>query len=98
MDPLEVVMKEASPGNLVSEAKWHKWEPAFENYLSSAFGEDSVPLSYIIPANNVPDHDGDYPYFIDKCVAQAPLVGPAFDTNKCQVHQMMVTFMSGELS
>ena len=42
------VMKEASPGKLVLEAKWNKWAPAFKNYLLSAFGVDGVPLSYVI--------------------------------------------------
>ena len=48
MESSDSVMKEASPGNLVSKAKWHKWELAFENYLSVAFSVDGVPLSYII--------------------------------------------------
>ena len=28
----EQVLNKASPGNLVSEAKWQEWHPAFDNY------------------------------------------------------------------
>ena len=90
-------MKEASPGNLVSEAKWHEWEPAFENYLSSAFGVDGVPLSYIIRANDDPDHSTTFTDFTDECIACTPLSGPVFDADKRQVHQFLVSFTQGEL-
>ena len=98
MDASDQVMKEASPGKLVSEAKWHEWSPAFENYLSSGFGVDGVPLSYVIRRNSVPDHDGTFQDFQDECIACAPLVGPAFDADKRTVHQMMVSFTQGELA
>ena len=98
IDGSEMVMKEASPGKLVSEAKWNEWAPALENYLSSGFGVDGVPLSYVIRRNEVPDHAGTYPDFQDKCVACAPLVGAAFNADKRTVHQMMVSFTQGELS
>ena len=48
MDSFAEVLKDASPCPLVSEAKWLDWEHAFDNYLSSAFGVDGVPLSYVI--------------------------------------------------
>ena len=63
------VLKDASPGPLVSEAKWLDWEHAFDNYLSSAFGVDGVPLSYVIRENQAPDHDATFQDFTDECVA-----------------------------
>ena len=94
----ESVMKEASPGPLVSEAKWHEWEPAFENYLSSGFGVDGVPLSYVIRKEENPKADAVYSDFTEKCVACAPLQGPAYDADKRQVHQYIVSFTQGQLS
>lgn len=98
MELLGEVMKEASPGNLMSELKWHKREPAFKNYLLSAFGVDGVPLSYVIRSSDSPDHDGTFADFTDECTACAPLNRPAFDANKRQVHQMIVSFTHWELS
>ena len=48
----DIVMKQASPGMLKTEAKWNEWEPAFENFLSCAFEVDGVPLSYVIRAED----------------------------------------------
>ena len=98
METSEIVMKEASPGNLVSEAKWNEWSVAFENYLSSGFGVDGVPLNYVIRINDAPDHTTVFQDFTDKCVACSPLTGPAFDADKRKVHQILVSFTQGELS
>ena len=94
----DAVMKEASPGMLKTEAKWNEWEPAFENFLSCAFGVDGVPLSYVIRAEDAPDRTTVFHDFADKCVACAPLTGPAFDADKRTVHQFMVSFTQGEMS
>ena len=91
-------MKQASPGMLKTEAKWNEWEPAFENFLSCAFGVDGVPLSYVIRAEDEADRVTMFHDFADKCVACAPLTGPAFDADKRTVHQFMVSFTQGEMS
>ena len=98
METSEIVMKEASPGNLVSEAKWNEWSVAFKNYLLSGFGVDGVPLNYVICINNAPDHTTVFQDFTDKFVACSPLTGPAFDADKRKVHQILVSFTQGELS
>ena len=92
------VMREASPGPLVSEAKWTEWEPAFENFLSSGFGADGVPLSYVIREQEFPDPDATYNDFTEQAIACAPLFGPAFDADKRRVHQYIVSFTKGQLS
>ena len=94
----DAVMKEASPGMLKTEAKWNEWEPAFENFLSCAFGVDGIPLSYVIRSEDAPDRATMFHDFADKCVACAPLNGPAFDADKRTVHQFMVSFTQGEMS
>lgn len=40
--------KEATPGKLVSEKDWDKWEASFENQLSIMLGVQGVPLLYVI--------------------------------------------------
>ena len=70
---------------------------SLQNFLSSAFGVDKVPLTYIIRENKAPDHTTTYTDFLDRCVACAPLSGPAFDADKRKVHQLIASFTKGEL-
>ena len=92
------VLKEASPGPLETESKWHEWEPAFENYLNSAYGVDGVPLAYVIRSNFLPDRTTTFNDFNEEAIACAPLSGPAFDADKRRVHQLMVSFTQGQMS
>ena len=94
----EAVLKEASPGALESEATWHEWEPAFENYLSSTYGVDGVPLVYVIRPNDAPDRTTTFADFNERAIACAPLRGAAFDADKRRVHQLMVSFTQGQMS
>ena len=59
---------------------------------------DGVPLSYVIIAEDSPDRTTIFNDFSDKCVACAPLTGPAFDADKRTVHQFMVSFPQGEMA
>ena len=93
-----LVMKEASPGTLESESKWNDWEPALENYLASGFGTDGVPLNYVVREKETPDAGATYADFTEECIACAPLSGPAYDADKRQVHQYIVSFTQGQLS
>ena len=94
----EAVLKEASPGPLETESKWHDWEQAMENYLSSTYGVDGVPLSYVIRDNDAPDRMTAFSDFNERATACAPLSGAAFDADKRRVHQLMVSFTQGQLS
>lgn len=98
MENSEAVLKEASPGPLESESKWHDWEHAFDNYLSSAYGVDGVPLSYVTRPNDAPDRVSAFSDFNERAIACAPLNGAAFDADKRRVHQLMVSFTQGHLS
>ena len=51
-------------------------------FLSCTFGVDGVPLSYVIRAEDEADRVTMFHDFADKCVACAPLTGPAFDADK----------------
>ena len=94
----EAVLKEASPGPLETEARWHEWEPALENYLSSTYGVDGVPLVYVIRPNDAPDRTTTFSDFNERAVANAPLTSPAFDADKRRVHQLIVSFTQGQMS
>ena len=94
----EAVLQEASPGPLETESKWHEWEQAMENYLSSTYGVDGVPLSYVIRDNDAPDRMTAFTDFNERAIACAPLSGAAFDADKRRVHQLMVSFTQGQLS
>ena len=84
-------MKEAFPRPLVSEAKWHEWEPAFENNLSSGFGVDGIPLSYVIRKEEISEPDAGFSDFTEKCVACSHLQGLAYNEDNRQVHQYIVS-------
>ena len=94
----DAVLKEASPGPLVTESKWHEWEEAMENYLNSTYGVDGVPLSYVIRPNDAADRVTTFTDFNDRAIACAPLTGPAFEADKRRVHQLLVAFTKGNPS
>ena len=94
----ESVMKQASPGTLETEGQWNDWEPAFENYLNAAYGTNGVPLAYVIRKQEVPDPTATYNDFTERCIACAALNGPAYDADKTQVRQFIVSFTQGHLS
>ena len=64
----------ANPGALKSEKDWKQWEEKFTNYTGSYIGANGIPLSYVIRENDAPaDLNDEYPDFITKTVACAPL-------------------------
>ena len=90
--------KVASPGPLKSENKWAEWEPKFVNYLSTLVGMDGTPLSYVIRENDNPDRIGPHANFIEECIACAPLIGVAYESDRSAVHQALVSFTTGQPS
>ena len=92
-----VKSKEASPGPLESESKWHEWENKFENYLSTLLGVDKVPLSYVIRENDLPPPAGTVSYtsFVDETIACTPLTGTFFEADSNTVHQAILSFTTG---
>ena len=59
-DQVDTISKAADPGKFKDETKWPDWEPAFVNYLSTMPGVRGVPLSYVVRANEDPDHETDF--------------------------------------
>ena len=88
----DAILKEASPGPLKTKCTWNEWESAFENYLSSTYGVNGVPLSYFIFLNKLSDGMTTFSDFNERVIANTPLAGAAFDVDKKRVHQLMVSF------
>ena len=98
MSTSELNAKAASPGPLDSEKKWLEWEPKFVNYLSTMFGINGVPLSYVIRENDVPDHDGEHADFMQESIACAPLEGTPYEADRATVFQLLISFTTGHPS
>jgi hypothetical protein len=88
----------ADPGPLKSEKQWKEWEEKFSNYLRCISGALGVPLSYVIRDNTEPIPDGNYPDFVTKTIACAPLKGEYFDADKMTVFNYIVSFTTGQPS
>ena len=96
-DQADTISKAADPGKFKDEKKWPDWEPAFVNYLSTIPGVEGVPLSYVVSANDAPDHQTDFgDDFISRSVAGAPLPGAAFRADARKVHQLLMNFLVAE--
>ena len=96
-DQVDTISKAADPGKFKDEKKWPDWEPAFVNYLSTIPGVEGVPLSYVVRANDAPDHQTDFGEdFISRSVACAPLQGAAFRADARKFHQLLMNFLVAE--
>ena len=93
-----VKSKAATPGPLKSEVEFHEWEPKLLNYLSTILGVAGIPLSYVPRDNEAPDRIGPFADFIEQTIAQAPLNGTNFDADRSTVHQIILSFTTGQLS
>lgn len=91
----DTLSSQAAPGKLVGEKKWVEWQSAMENYLSTIIGSFGVPLAYVIRENDDPQPDG-HTDFVQRCVACAPLQGVHYESDKRQVHQLILGFVQGE--
>jgi hypothetical protein len=67
----------ANPGALKLEKDWKQWKKKFINYTGSFISANGIPLSYVIRENDEPANlnSYEYPDFITKTVACAPLWG-----------------------
>ena len=96
-DQVDTISKAADPGKFKDEKKWPDWEPAFVNYLSTIPGVEGIPLSYVVRANDAPDHQTEFgDDFISRSVACAPLQGAAFRADARKVHQLLMNFLVAE--
>ena len=96
-DQVDTISKAADPGKFKDEKKWPDWEPALVNYLSTIPGVKDIPLSYVVHANEDPDHktnfEGD---FVARSIACAPLNNATFRANARKVHQLLMSFLVAE--
>ena len=87
-----IASKAADPGPLKIEKMWKEWEEKFLNYLRCLLRANGVPLVYVIRENDAPDHTTNYPDFVAKTIACAPLNGESFDADKLSVFNLIVSF------
>ena len=96
-DQVNTISKVADPGKFKDEKKWPDWEPAFVNYLSTIHGVKGIPLSYVVRANEDPDHKTDFEGdFVARSIACAPLNNATFRADARKVHQLLMNFLVAE--
>ncbi len=79
IDQTSSVADAASPGPLEKESQWKEWEEKFTNYAKAHIRSTTgIPFSYIIRENDNPDLTSDYPDWISKTIACAPLEGEEY--------------------
>jgi hypothetical protein len=93
--------KASDPGKLKRQKDWIAWSRGLRNYLSTMYGQDGVPLSYVIREDDAPDYaiesqpDFDFEQLTIDC---APLTGIVYKTDARKVHQLIHGFVQGETS
>ena len=96
-DQVDTISKAADPGKFKYEKKWPDWEPAFVNYLSTIPGVKGIPLSYVVRANEAPDHETNFEGdFVAHSIACAPLNNATFHADARKVHQLLMNFLVAE--
>ena len=89
-DQVDTISKADDPGKFKDEKKWPDWEPAFVNFLSTIPGVKGIPLSYVVRANEAPDHETNFEGdFVARSIACAPLNNTTFCADARKVHQSM---------
>ena len=96
-DQVDTISKAADPGKFKDEKKWPDWEPAFVNYLSTIPVVKGIQLSYVVRANEDPDHKTDFEGdFVARSIACAPLSNATFRADARKVHQLLMNFLVAE--
>jgi hypothetical protein len=90
--------REASPGKLSNESMWDKWAAGLEVQLSILTGVQGVPLVYVIRQREAPDADQTFDSFVAESIAKCPLTGPRFEADARQVHHIIASLTTGEIS
>jgi hypothetical protein len=99
LDESDNLSKAADPGKLKKQKDWLNWERALQNFLSTIPGQDGVPLSYLIRADDAPSYvnEGDDD-FEQLCIEAAPLTGTVFQADSRKVHQFINGFVQSEFA
>ena len=96
-DQVDTISKAADPGKFKDKKNWPDWEPAFVNYLSTIPSVKGIPLSYVVHANEDPDHETDFEGdFVARSIACAPLNNATFHADARKVHQLLMNFLVAE--
>ena len=61
-------------------------------YTSTILGVTVDLLSYVLRENEEPDFNGTFESFNERAIACSPLLGPSFQADSRQVHQLLKRF------
>lgn len=88
------------PDKIVTGLKWYTWYNKFENYLSSMYGVDGTPLSYVIRRDKPAGWDPvtDAVSEEERLKYQVAIVGHAFDEDNKTVWNKISELTIGEPS
>ena len=93
----ETLSAKSSPGALKPTIEWTTWNEGLEHHLSSIPGYHGVPLVYVIREKEEPVPDG-HLSFTTKTIACAALKGTAYEADDRTVHNIVTSFVKGELA
>ena len=89
----DLLAGQAKPKPFNVQSQWMDWEPTFSNYLKLIPGTTGIPLAYIIRRNVAPDPAILTPIHAHY-IANAPLVGDAFNQDTNRVYTLLLTFIT----
>jgi hypothetical protein len=101
LESMEYSTKENEKGTLPDLPKmqigtgFQQWDIEVQNKFMSMTGVTGVPLAYVIRPELPEDHDGVFENDTIELINQAPLEGPAFETDMKTVHQLLKTAVLG---
>ena len=97
-DQSDTISIKAAPGALKGEKDWTRCSEAFENQLNNLYGTLGLPLTYVIRELEISDGTAVSSTFVEECIARAPLIGIKYESNTCQVHQLILSSTQGQPS
>ena len=85
--------KTSKPKQFTDQVKWIDWKDSFINFLRTQPGRNGIPLSYIVPDDEVPILRNNV-QFLDNYVDQSLHEGPAFAADAEEVHSYIIGFIT----
>ena len=88
----DLLAGQAKPRSFTIQTQWMDWEPTFANYLQLIPGITGIPLAYVIRRNAIANPTVLTPIHAHY-IANAPLVGDAFNQDTNRVYTLLLTFI-----
>jgi len=85
----------AKPKTFTEDLRWEDWAPTFVNFLRALPGREGTPLKYVCHENDAPDPTPVPDNFLEEYINNAPLVGPAYNSDNAEVYAYLVNLIIG---